>query len=134
MEFPVVSADIHDFRDMADDEDMAINFYKVGDATELANQLVTILQSPEQQRRMAEQNFSAAMRMTMANVVGNYLRWFELKRAKRAMGSAPSFSNGRSSRRRSVFPRFGATPEDGADNQVPRAFENRQERSLDKDR
>ena len=42
-------ADINDFRDMAADEDMAINFYKVGDATDLANQLVGILQSPEQQ-------------------------------------------------------------------------------------
>src|SRR6202045_4952 len=81
---PIVCAGINDFRDMAMDEDMAISFYKVGDANDLADQLVSILQSPEQQRRMAEHNFSAAMRMTMANVVGNYLRWFELKRAKKA--------------------------------------------------
>src|ERR1700731_4878 len=81
---PIVCAGINDFRDMAADEDMAISFYKVGDANDLADQLVSILQSPEQQRRMAEHNFSAAMRMTMANVVGNYLRWFELKRAKKA--------------------------------------------------
>lgn len=29
----------------------------------------------------------------MANVVGNYLRWFELKRAKKAIGAAPLFSD-----------------------------------------
>src|ERR1700682_1320457 len=77
--------------------------------------MVGILQSPEQQRRMAEHNFSAAMRMTMANVVGNYLRWFELKRAKKAIGSAPSFSEGPFSWRRSVVARPGKTPEDGED-------------------
>lgn len=106
---PIVCADINDFRDMAADEDMAISFYKVGDAADLANQLVGILQSPEQQLRMAEHNFSAAMRMTMANVVGNYLRWFELKRAKRAIAATPSFSDGASAWRRSAFSNQRAT-------------------------
>jgi glycosyltransferase involved in cell wall biosynthesis len=109
---PIVCADINDFRDMAKDEDMAISFYKVGDAADLANQLGGILQSPEQQIRMAEHNFSAAMKMTMANVVGNYLRWFELKRAKRAIAAVPSFAEEASSWRRSVFPRRGAAAGD----------------------
>jgi hypothetical protein len=78
---------------MAADEDMAIRFYKIGDATNLADQLVAILQSPEQQLRMAEHNFSAAMKMTMSNVVGNYLRWFELKRAKKAIGAVSSLAD-----------------------------------------
>jgi glycosyltransferase involved in cell wall biosynthesis len=55
---PIVCADIADFRDMAADEDMAVSFYKVGDEADLADQLVAILESTEQQRRMAEQNFS----------------------------------------------------------------------------
>jgi glycosyltransferase involved in cell wall biosynthesis len=109
---PIVCADINDFRDMAADEDMAISFYKVGDASDLADQLIGILQSPEQQRRMAEHNFSAAMRMTMANVVGNYLRWFELKRAKKAIGAAPFFSDGPFSWRRSGLPRPEASPDE----------------------
>src|SRR3984893_19159326 len=54
---PIVCADIADFRDMAADEDMAVNFYKVGDAVDLADQLTGILQSPERQHRMAAQNF-----------------------------------------------------------------------------
>lgn len=85
---PVVSADIKDFRDMAADENMAINFYKTGDAEDLAGQLIALLGSPEAQRRDAEQNYSAAVRMTMPHVVSHYLRWFELKRRKQALGSS----------------------------------------------
>jgi hypothetical protein len=88
---PIVCADLADFRDMAADEDMAIKFYKVGDAVDLADKLLEVLQSPEQQRRMAERNFSAAMQMTMSSVVRNYLRWFELKRCKKAIGTASWF-------------------------------------------
>jgi glycosyltransferase involved in cell wall biosynthesis len=80
---PVVSADLRDFRDMANDENMAISFYRTGDATDLANQLIGLLESPERQRRAAEQNYSAAIRMTMPHVVRHYLRWFELERHKR---------------------------------------------------
>jgi glycosyltransferase involved in cell wall biosynthesis len=101
---PIVCADIADFRDMAADEDMAIDFYKIGDAADLADKLVAILQSLEQQRRMAEHNFSAAMQMTMSKVVRNYLRWFELKRCKKAIGPAALFPGWRHFWRHSVFP------------------------------
>jgi len=93
---PIVCADIADFRDMAADEDMAINFYKTGNAAGLADQLTTILQSPEQQRRMSEQNFSAAIQMTLPSVVRNYLRWFELNQCKKAVSSWPLFPGERS--------------------------------------
>ena len=106
---PIVCADLADFRDMAADEDMAISFYKVGDAVDLADKLVTVLQSPEQQRQMAEHNFSAAMQMTMSSVVRNYLRWFELKRCKKAIGPAPVFPVLSTFWRRSVLPRFAAS-------------------------
>ena len=101
---PIVCADIADFRDMATDEDMAVIFYKVADAVDLAERLIGLLQSPEQQQRMAEHNFSAAMQMTMSSVVRNYLRWFELKRCKKAIGRGPLFPGWRSLWRRSLFP------------------------------
>jgi len=82
---PIVSADIIDFRNMAADEDMAISFYKTGDAEDLAGQLITLLKSPEAQRQAAHQNFGSAIRMTMPNVVDHYLRWFELARRKRVL-------------------------------------------------
>jgi glycosyltransferase involved in cell wall biosynthesis len=105
---PIVCADLADFRDMAADEDMAINFYKRGNAADLADQLVGLLQSPEQQRQMAEHNFSAAIQMTLPSVVRNYLRWFELNRCKKAVGSLPLFPQERPFWRRFGFPRLGA--------------------------
>jgi glycosyltransferase involved in cell wall biosynthesis len=80
---PVVSADIGDFRDMAADESMAISFYRVGDPVDLATQLIGLLESPEAQRWAAEQNYAAAIRITMPHVVRHYLRWFELEKRKR---------------------------------------------------
>jgi len=82
---PIVSADLPDFRGMAADEDMAIRFYRLGDADNLAHQLVRILRSPEMQRTMAEQNFETGLQMTMTNVIENYLRWFRLHQAKRGI-------------------------------------------------
>ena len=87
---PIVGADIEDFRDMAADEDMSVRFYKVGDASDLANQLITVLRSPELQRSMGRQNFAAGLEMTIGNVVRNYLRWFELNRYKKALVTSPA--------------------------------------------
>jgi glycosyltransferase involved in cell wall biosynthesis len=97
---PIVCADIDDFREMAAGENMAIRFYKKGDAAELAEQLVAILQSPDLQRTMSEHNFAAGKEMTMTSVVKSYLRWFELHRYKRAMrkeSSIPELQRLRSS-------------------------------------
>lgn len=82
---PIVCADIADFRAMAQEEGMAIRFYEIGNARDLANQLIGILQSPELQKHMALHNFVAGTEMTMASVVRNYLRWFELNRCKQAV-------------------------------------------------
>jgi glycosyltransferase involved in cell wall biosynthesis len=103
---PIVCADLTDFRDMAADEEMAVDFYKVGDAGDLAEKLVHILQSPSQQRRMSEHNFSAAMQMTMSSVVRNYLRWFELKKCKENLPSVPLFPVLRNVWQRYVLPRL----------------------------
>ena len=98
-------ADINDFRDMAADADMAVRFYKIGDAADLAGQLIAILQSPALQRSMGEQNFKAGLEMTMASVVRNYLRWFELNKHKRTIRHAGAFPGRRFTRLRSLFSR-----------------------------
>ncbi len=76
---PIVSADLPDFRQMAQSEELAIEFYPPGDANGLADCLSRLLQDSEKQYAMATQNFSAALRMTMPNVVQKYLRHFELQ-------------------------------------------------------
>jgi hypothetical protein len=70
---------------MARDEGMSIRFHKIGDAEDLACQLIEILESPELQYQMAHQNFTAGVNMTMTTVVSKYLRWFALQRHKGAM-------------------------------------------------
>jgi glycosyltransferase involved in cell wall biosynthesis len=86
---PIVSADLPDFRAMAADEDMAIRFYNLGDADDMAYQLTTILESESLERAMAEHNFASGVEMTMSSVVGNYLRWFEIHRHKNNLRKPP---------------------------------------------
>jgi glycosyltransferase involved in cell wall biosynthesis len=88
---PIVCADLADFRQMSDGEGMAIDFYKPGDAKDLAAGLIGFLSDPARQRSMAEQNFSAALRMTMPNIVLKYLRHFELEQRKLAMHHVTRF-------------------------------------------
>jgi glycosyltransferase involved in cell wall biosynthesis len=82
---PIVSAGIPDFRAMAENEDLAMRFYKVGDASDLAEQLATVLRSPNLEHAMAQQNFAAGVEMNITQVVSNYLRWFELSKCKKML-------------------------------------------------
>ncbi len=83
---PILSADIPDFRQMADDESLAIHFYQTGSPRSLAEELTMLLQNPELQRVMAEHNFSAALRMTMPQIIKQYLRSFDLHQKAKALG------------------------------------------------
>jgi glycosyltransferase involved in cell wall biosynthesis len=97
---PIVSSDIADFRSMAEDEGLAIEFYRRDDAQDLANRLLGLLSSPARQYEMAEENFSAALRMTKPQVVRQYLRSFALEldarrgvaRARRKSSWIPLYS------------------------------------------
>ena len=88
---PIVCADLEDFRQMSDGEGMAIEFYKPGDAKDLAACLIRFLSDPVRQQEMAEQNFSAALRMTMPNIVLKYLRHFELEQRTIALRHVTRF-------------------------------------------
>jgi glycosyltransferase involved in cell wall biosynthesis len=92
---PIVCADIDDFREMAGAEGMALRYYKKGDSAKLAEQLIALLQSSALQRKMAEQNYAAALEMTMTYVVKDYLRWFELHKCKKNIWKANSSSGPR---------------------------------------
>jgi glycosyltransferase involved in cell wall biosynthesis len=80
---PILCADIPEFRDMADEERIAMQFYRRGDHDSFTYALVSLLQDGEMQREMAEQNFHAAMRMTMPQIVRQYLRAFDWQRRPR---------------------------------------------------
>jgi glycosyltransferase involved in cell wall biosynthesis len=82
---PVVCADIPDFREMGDDERLAIEYYETGNAGSLADTVVNLIEDEELQREMGEQNFSAALRQTMPQIIRQYLRSFDLHKRKRAL-------------------------------------------------
>lgn len=109
---PIISAGIDDFREMALDEGLAVAFYKTGDANSLAAELHTLLNDPELMREMAEQNFSAALRMTMPQIIRQYLRSFDLQQRARALEPIsrfrriPSWIPSRSAIFRAAAPRW----------------------------
>jgi glycosyltransferase involved in cell wall biosynthesis len=77
---PMVASDISDIRELAEEEGLAIDFFKTGDVQSLAKCLTDLLQNPQHQVEMALQNFSAALRMSMPEVIRQYLRTFHLQR------------------------------------------------------
>ncbi|HKF22267.1 MAG TPA: glycosyltransferase [Candidatus Angelobacter sp.] len=88
---PIVSADVPDFREMAENEGLAIKFYPIGDPKALADRLVSLLKSEQEMREMAEQNFSAALRMTMPQIIREYVRGFNRQQQARVLGKVARF-------------------------------------------
>jgi glycosyltransferase involved in cell wall biosynthesis len=111
---PIICADIGDFREMAQDEGLAIDFYDTDDSDSLAESLLALLDDPQRQRDMAEQNFSAALRQTMPLIMRQYLRAFDLQRRARALEPIsrfrrlPGWVPSRSAIFRAAAPRWAA--------------------------
>jgi glycosyltransferase involved in cell wall biosynthesis len=111
---PIVCAEIPDFIGMADDEGLAIDFYRTGDAGSLAERLIEVLQNTEYQREMSEQNFNAALRQTMPQIVQQYTRAFDRKAQVRALQPMsrfrriPAWVPSRSAIYRAAAPRWSA--------------------------
>lgn len=87
---PIVASDIPDFRRLAEEEGLAIDFFPPGKTHELARHLTELLQNRERQIEMAMQNVSAALRMSMPEIIRQYLRTFELRRELEQMRSISS--------------------------------------------
>ncbi|MGE5111150.1 MAG: glycosyltransferase [Acidobacteriaceae bacterium] len=82
---PIISAGVPDFREMADDEGLAILFYETGDPRSLTSRLIELLRKDDLQKEMSEKNFSSALRMTMPQIIRQYLRSFDLHRRAKAL-------------------------------------------------
>lgn len=88
---PIVSADVPDFREMCENEGLAIKFYPIGSKADLAGQLIDLLRDEEELHAMAEQNFSAALRMTMPQVIRQYVRSFDRYQYARSLEAISRF-------------------------------------------
>jgi glycosyltransferase involved in cell wall biosynthesis len=87
---PIVASDIPDFRRLADEEGLAIDFFPAGKIAELAGHLIGLLRNRDRQVEMAMQNVSAALRMSMPEIIRQYLRTFELRQELEQMRSLSS--------------------------------------------
>ncbi len=87
---PVVASDIPDFRRLAEEEGLAIDFFPAGQTGELAQHLIDLLENRDRQIEMAMQNVSAALRMSMPEIIRQYLRTFELRQELEQMRSLSS--------------------------------------------
>ena len=85
---PIVASNIPDFHELVDEEGLAIEFFESGNIKNLADRILTLLQSPPRIRAMAEQNFAAALRMSMPQIIGQYLSSFELQHRLKALKAA----------------------------------------------
>ena len=97
---------------MAWDEGIAIEFYEIGNAHDLADRMHALLNDDQKMREMSEQNFSAALRMTMPQIIRQYLRSFDLHQRARALDPIsrfrriPSWVPSRSAIFRAAAPRW----------------------------
>lgn len=73
---PLIGSDIDDVRIIAAEEELALDFYRPDDINDLAAKLIALAKDPARERRMAEQNYRAALAMTMPHIVAQYLSDF----------------------------------------------------------
>lgn len=86
---PVAASNLTEFVDMAADEGMAVEFFRRGDSHDIADKIIGVLTNMDKQKAMAEQNFSTAMRMTMPQIIRDYLRAFDVQKRTSTIYAGP---------------------------------------------
>lgn len=82
---PIACADIKDFRDMREDEQLAIRFFPTGDSHALAEAIIEVLKDDILQRQMGEANFAMALHQTMPMIIHQYMRSFHRQQGHHAL-------------------------------------------------
>jgi glycosyltransferase involved in cell wall biosynthesis len=88
---PIICSDVPDFREMGESGGLAIKFYPIGDKAALARNMIELLENEQEQHDMAEQNFSAALRQTMPQIIRQYVRAFDRHQRARALEAVSRF-------------------------------------------
>lgn len=88
---PILASNIPDFRELANQESIAVELFEPGSVESLADHLLALLKSPERLHAMSEQNFSAALRMSMPEIIRQYIRSFDLHHRLKLLRFASRF-------------------------------------------
>ncbi|MGZ4818828.1 MAG: glycosyltransferase [Terriglobales bacterium] len=84
---PLIGSSIGDIVTVCTEEGMAIDYYRTDDAGDLAEKIIALARDPEREQRMAEQNYAAALAMTMPKIVAQYFSDFH--EAQEALSEQP---------------------------------------------
>jgi glycosyltransferase involved in cell wall biosynthesis len=87
---PVIASGIRDFRELAEHERIAIRFFKPRDADSLVEQLLYVLNSPDELKKMAWRNYAAGVAMSMPHVVREYIKSFRQQERVKTLQAAAS--------------------------------------------
>jgi glycosyltransferase involved in cell wall biosynthesis len=93
---PILAPKIADFVELAEQERISMEFFAPNSSHDLAQHLLDLLRSPARLQEMAHRNFSAALQMSMPQIIREYLRSFERQQQLKML---KAFSALRGSRR-----------------------------------
>lgn len=93
---PILAPKIADFVELAEQEQVSMEFFAPNDVDSLSERLLALLRSPERLEEMAHQNFSAALQMSMPQIIREYIRTFDMQQRLKML---KAFSKLRRSRR-----------------------------------
>ena len=82
---PILASDIEDFVELAQQEQVSIEFFPRNSVDSMADQLVRIFQNPEHLQAMAMANFNAALQMSMPQIIREYTRSFDMHQRVRML-------------------------------------------------
>lgn len=88
---PILASNIADFREVASEEGIAMEFFESGSVESLAQRMIELLEHPHRLKDMAEHNFSAALRMSMPEIIRQYIRSFDLQHRVKVLRAASRF-------------------------------------------
>jgi glycosyltransferase involved in cell wall biosynthesis len=82
---PILAPDIEDFVELARQEQVSMEFFTANNVDSLATQLVGMFQTPDRLQRMAQDNFNAALQMSMPQIIREYTRSFDMHQRVRIL-------------------------------------------------
>ena len=82
---PILASDIGDFVELAQQEQVSIEFFSTNNVDSMAEQLVRIFRDPQHLQAMAQANFNAALQMSMPQIIREYTRSFDMHQRVRML-------------------------------------------------
>jgi len=84
---PILAPDIDDFVELAQQEFVSMEFFTANDVDSLAQKLLMLIGSPDRLAVMAQQNFSAALQMSMPQIIRQYIHSFDMQQRVKMLKS-----------------------------------------------